>query len=220
MVGNIRGPWLAPVGMALASWLVLGALTDLANRTALFKGPLATSWQRFTGLPRSAIGGMMAHGGLGIMIAGIIAISLWKIEVIVALKPGEQAGVGAYTVTFIGEAPLTGSNFTGRSGTFRVSEGGREVATLVSEKREFKPSGMPTTEVGLLQTLLGDVYVVMGDATNDGGRAVRMYFNPLVNCIWLGALIMFFGGMLSLTDRRYRVGAPSRKLAIEAVPAE
>ena len=220
MVVNIRGPWLAPVGMALASWLVLGALTDLANRIALFKGPLANSWQRFTGLPRSAIGGMMAHGGLGIMIAGIIAISLWKIEVIVALKPGEQAAVGAYTVTFIGEAPSSGSNYTGRSGTFRVSEGGREVATLVSEKREFRPSGTPTTEVGLLQTLLGDVYVVMGDATNDGGRAVRMYFNPLVNFIWLGALIMFFGGMLSLTDRRYRVGAPSRKLAIEAVPAE
>ena len=216
----IRGPWLAPVGMGLAAWLVFGAFADLAARISLFKAPLATSWQRLKGLPRSAIGGVMAHGGLGLMIAGIIAISLWKVEVIVALKPGEQAAVGAYTVTFLGETPLTGANYTGRAGRFLVKQGDREITTLVSEKREFKPSGMPTTEVGLLQTLLGDVYVVMGDSTGDGSRAMRMYYNPLVNFIWFGALIMFFGGMLSLTDRRYRVGAPKRAAAMQAVPAE
>ncbi len=217
---NVRGPWLAPFGMALAAWLVLGAFTDLASRIALFKAPLATSWHRLTGLPRSAIGGMLAHGGLGIMVAGIIAISLWKIEVIVALKPGEAAQVGDYSITFTGETPLTGPNFTGRAGRFLVKEGDTEVATLVSEKREFQPSGMPTTEVGLHQTLAGDVYVVMGDATNDGGRALRMYFNPLVNFIWLGTFIMFIGGLLSLSDRRYRVGAPKRHVSAQAVPAE
>ena len=217
---NVRGPWLAPVGMALAAWLVFGAMTDLAARVALFKLPLASSWHRFAGLPRSAIGGAMAHGGLGLMIAGIIAISLWKVEVIVALKPGESAAVGSYSVTFEGETPLSGPNYDGRAGRFLVTEAGREVATLVSEKRTFQPSGMPTTEVGLLQTLLGDVYVVMGDETADGARAMRMYFNPLVNLIWVGALIMFFGGMLSLTDRRYRVGAPKRAVATQAVPAE
>ncbi len=217
---NVRGPWLAPVGMALAAWLVLGALTDLAARIALFKVPLSSSWHRFMGLPRSAIGGIMAHGGLGLMIAGIIAISLWKVEVIVALKPGEWASVGDYTVTFQSEIPLTGANYTGRAGRFLVKHGDREVANLVSEKRNFRPSGMATTEVGLLQTLLGDVYVVMGDETADGSRNMRMYFNPLVNFIWIGALIMFFGGMLSLTDRRYRVGAPKRAVQAQAVPAE
>jgi cytochrome c-type biogenesis protein CcmF len=155
------------------------------------------------------------------MTAGVIAISLWKIEVIVALKPGEAAEVGGYSVTFIGETPLTGPNFTGRAGSFLVKDGDREVATLVSEKREFQPSGMPTTEVGLHQTMAGDVYVVMGDATNDGGRAIRLYFNPLVNFIWLGTFIMFIGGLLSLSDRRYRVGAPKRHVVPQAaVPAE
>jgi cytochrome c-type biogenesis protein CcmF len=221
LVANIRGPWLAPLGMAIAAWLVFGALADLAAKISLFKAPLATSWGRFIGLPRSAIGGIMAHGGLGLMIAGIIAISLWKIEVIVALKPGEQATVGDYSITFQGETPLTGPNFTGRAGRFLVRQDDRDVATLVSEKREFQPSGMPTTEVGLHQALSGDVYVVMGDATTDGGRAMRMYFNPLVNFIWAGALIMFLGGLLSLTDRRYRVGAPKRAVApARAVPAE
>jgi cytochrome c-type biogenesis protein CcmF len=217
---NMRGPWLAPVGMALAAWLILGALNDLATRISLFKVPFASSWRRFVGLPRSVLGSVMAHGGLGIMIAGIIAVSLWKVETIVALKPGEAAAVGNYSVTFTGETPLTGPNYTGRAGHFLVKKGDRDVAALVSEKRSFKPSGMPTTEVGLLETILGDVYVVMGDTTSDGARAMRMYFNPLVDLIWLGALIMFLGGLMSLSDRRYRVGAPRRHAATQPAAAE
>jgi cytochrome c-type biogenesis protein CcmF len=123
-------------------------------------------------------------------------------------------------VTFIGEAPLTGPNFTGRVGNFLLKDGDREIGTLTSEKREFKPSGMPTTEVGLHQTFLGDVYVVMGDQAGDGARAVRLYYNPFVNFIWLGSVIMFLGGLLSLSDRRYRVGAPKRAIPVNAVPAE
>ena len=217
---NVRGPWLAPVGMAVAAWLVLGALFDLAQRIALFKAPLATSWHRLRGLPRSALGGIMAHAGVGIMTAGIIAISLWKTEIIVAMKPGESADVAGYTVTFVGEAPLTGPNFTGRVGNFLLKDGDREITTLRSEKREFKPASMPTTEVGLHQTFLGDVYVVMGDLAGDGARAVRLYYNPFVNFIWLGSFIMFLGGLLSLSDRRYRVGAPKRAMPANAVPAE
>jgi cytochrome c-type biogenesis protein CcmF len=115
---------------------------------------------------------------------------------------------------------MTRANFTGRAGQFVISKDGRELATVVSEKREFKPNGTPTTEVGIHQTLAGDVYVVMGDKAADGGRVVRMYFNPLVSMIWLGALIMFAGGVLSLTDRRYRIGAPKPALTMVEVPAE
>jgi cytochrome c-type biogenesis protein CcmF len=79
---------------------------------------------------------------------------------------------------------------------------------------------MPTTEVGLHQTLKGDLYVVMGDETMDGGRAMRIYFNPLVNLIWLGAALMFLGGAFSLADRRYRVAAPKLSAKAQAVAAE
>ena len=217
---NVRGPWLAPFGMALGAWLFCGALLEMAGRIGLFRAPIVSSLQRLAGLPRAAIGMTLAHGGMGIMICGIIAISLWKTEVIVAVKPGEPVQVGAYTVTFEGDAPLIGPNYTGRAGRFLVQRDGVDVTTLVSEKRVFKPSGMPTTEVGLHQTLAGDLYVVMGDENDGGSRAMRMYFNPLVNLIWIGALIMFVGGLFSLADRRYRVGAPRRKATAEAVPAE
>ena len=217
---NVRGPWLAPVGMAVAAWLVFGAIADVAAKVALFKVPLATSWHRLAGLPRSAIGTAVAHAGLGILVAGVIAISLWRVEVIVALKPGETTPVGKYSVTFLGEGPLVGPNYTGRVGTFTVKQGDALLATLHSEKRVFKPSGMPTTEVGLYQTWHGDVYVVMGDETTGGARAMRMYYNPFVNFIWLGALVMFLGGLLSISDRRYRVGAPKRAQGLQAMPAE
>jgi cytochrome c-type biogenesis protein CcmF len=212
VVATTRGPWLAPLGIMLGAWLFFGSFVDLANRIILFKAPLAISLSRLKGLPRSTLGMTLAHAGLGITIVGIVCISLWKIEHILAMKPGDKAEVGNYAVEFKSETPVTGPNFTGIDGKFRITSGTREVADVISEKRNFKPTGS-TTEVGLLQTLFGDVYVVMGDKTVDGGRVVRLYYNPFVTLIWLGALTMFLGGGLSLTDRRYRVGAPKRSAA-------
>jgi cytochrome c-type biogenesis protein CcmF len=212
-----RGPWLAIPGMALGAWLVAGNLLDFARRTGLGRGPLGASLSRAAGLPRSMYGMIFAHAGLGVAVIGIIGISLWKVESIVSMKPGDTTDIGRYRVEFLSDVPLTGANYTGRAGTFRIFRGDSEIGVVVSEKREFAPSGT-TTEVGLLQRPLGDVYVVMGDESGDGGRVVRAYYNPLVNLIWLGAVLMFAGGILSLTDRRYRVGAPKRRLS--EVPAE
>jgi cytochrome c-type biogenesis protein CcmF len=215
-----RGPWLAPLGVAIGLWILFGSLAELGQKLQLFRTSFGNSWSRLTGLPGSSLGTTLAHAGLGIMVIGIVGISAWKEEHILVLKPGEKTNVAGYEVQFTGESPLTGPNFTGVNGNFRVSRGGAEVVQLRSEKRNFQPSGMATTEVGLYQTLLGDLYVVMGDSMNDGGRAVRMYYNPLVSFIWLGATIMFLGGIFSLSDRRYRVGAPKPAPKRAMAPAE
>ena len=78
----------------------------------------------------------------------------------------------------------------------------------------------PTTEAGIHAAWRGDLYVVLGDKQTAGGYAVRIYFNPLVRFIWLGAVIMFIGGGVSLSDRRLRVGAPGRHAGVAAAPAE
>jgi cytochrome c-type biogenesis protein CcmF len=216
-----RGPWLAAVGFGLGFWLIFGSLWELGERIALGRATFAASMNRLVGLPRSAWGTTAAHAGLGIMILGVLAITLWKDESIVSLKPGDSTEVAGYTVTFVGESPLTGPNYTGQTGQFRIASGDREIGTVNSEKRVFKPSGMPTTEVGLHQTLLGDVYVVMGDlAGNDGSRVVRAYFHPLVSLIWLGTAIMFAGGLLSLSDRRFRIGVAKKASPRATVAAE
>lgn len=215
-----RGPWLAIPGLALGAWLIAGSLFDLAQRIALFKAPFATSVSRLAGLPRANLGMLAAHAGLGVTVIGIVGMTLWRSEQIVALKPGEGATVGPYHVEFLREQPMQGPNYSGIAGEFRVSRDGQVVSQVISEKRAFRPSGMPTTEVGLHQTLAGDVYVALGDTSASGARVVRMYYNPLVNLIWLGGVFMFAGGMLSLSDRKYRIGAPKARPSLSEAPAE
>jgi cytochrome c-type biogenesis protein CcmF len=220
LVAMARGPWLAPFGVALGLWLVLGAAVELAERISLFRSPLATSWSRLKGLPRSSFGMTLAHAGLGLAVIGIFAVTAWREEHIVAMKPGDHLNVAGYDVTYLGEAPMTGPNYSGDGGRFRVMDGNREVATLVSEKRRFRPGNQETTEVGLLQAWSGDLYAVMGDRMNDGARAMRIYFNPLISLIWLGTFVMFLGGLISLTDRRFRVGAPKTARSLQPAAAE
>jgi cytochrome c-type biogenesis protein CcmF len=95
-----------------------------------------------------------------------------------------------------------------------VARGGQEVTTLEPSKREFTVERSSTTEAGIHDGWRGDLYVVLGDPLKDGAYSVRIYFNPLVRLIWLGALVMFIGGGLSLSDRRLRVGAPKRAKAL------
>jgi len=96
---------------------------------------------------------------------------------------------------------------------FKVTRGGQEVTTLQPSKRAFTVEQSSTTEAGIHVSWRGDLYVVLGDELKNGAYSVRIYFNPLVRLIWLGALVMFIGGGLSLSDRRLRVGAPKRARA-------
>jgi cytochrome c-type biogenesis protein CcmF len=78
---------------------------------------------------------------------------------------------------------------------------------------------MATTEAALMSRRFSQLYLSLGDPNADGSVAVRLYFKPQVLMIWLGALIMFAGGALSLSDRRLRVGAPRRAKAHAALQA-
>jgi cytochrome c-type biogenesis protein CcmF len=99
-----------------------------------------------------------------------------------------------------------------------VFRGGTPVATLYPEKRFYPVQGMPTTEAAIDYGFLRDIYLVIGDPQDGGGWAVRSYVEPFANWLWAGALLMAFGGAISLSDRRYRVAAGARRAA--AVPAE
>jgi cytochrome c-type biogenesis protein CcmF len=203
-----KGPWLAPFGIGLGIWLIAGALSEIAFRAKLFEGRLAESGRRLRNLPRSAYGTLLAHAGLGLSVIGIVATTAWRSETIIAMTPGEQASVAGYELTFKGVAPRQGPNYRERVGLFEVSHGGREITKLEPSKRDFTVERSATTEAGIHASWAGDLYVVLGDELKDGAYSVRMYFNPLVRLIWIGALVMFFGGALSLSDRRLRVGAP------------
>ncbi|HUU24694.1 MAG TPA: heme lyase CcmF/NrfE family subunit [Methyloceanibacter sp.] len=216
---NQRGPWLAPLGIGLGIWLLMGAATDIAFRVKLFGASSAESWRRMRNLPRAAYGGALAHAGLGVMVIGLVATTAWRSERIEALAPGGTVDIAGYQLVFKGVAPRRGPNYQERVGTFEVTRGGSPVTTLAPSKRAFVVEKSATTEAGIHNSWRGDLYVVLGDELKDGAYSVRVYFNPLVRFIWLGALLMFFGGAVSLSDRRLRVGAPKRAKSKPAAAA-
>jgi cytochrome c-type biogenesis protein CcmF len=201
---------LAALGIALAVWLVAGSLVQVAERIGLFRVGLAESARRLRVMPRHVVGMTLAHGSVGIMVAGITASSAWQTEVIRMMTPGDTAEVAAYTLVLESVGPMEGPNYDGERGVFTVTRNDRPVTTLVSEKRRYRPDGTPTTEVGIHPTIAGDLYVALGEPRDGGAWSVRLYFNPLVAWIWIGAGLMAAGGVISLTDRRHRIGAPVR----------
>ncbi len=216
------GPVLAVVGMALGAWLVVGAVVELSDRLKLFRASARDSWNRAKGLPRSAYGTAMAHGGVGIVILGITASLSWEVEKLQVMQPGESVDVGGYEFVFEGARTVPGPNYTALRGTFRVLRNGREVTVMEPETRTFTVPPMQTTEAAIEPVRFADLYAVVGDPDGNGGYATRLYHKPLLNWLWIGAFIMVAGAFVSLTDRRHRVGAPARKRrrrAAEAAPS-
>jgi cytochrome c-type biogenesis protein CcmF len=203
----------ATLGLGLATWLALGVLWELAERIKLFRVPLGDSVRRAIGLPRAAWGMSIAHGAAAIVVAGITVSSAWRVERIQFLRPGQSVSIAGYKVAFDRVDNVRGPNYLARRGRFTVTSDGRPVTVLFPAKRIYQVPPTQTTEAAIHTTLFADLYVVLGDPAKDGGWATRMYFNPLVPWIWGGAILMFLGGLVSLTDRRHRVGAPRRSAA-------
>ena len=204
---------LAPVGVVLGVWVIGGAMTELWLRAG-------RRLPRLARLPRADWGKAAAHSGLGVTFIGIACLTAWDIEDIRVAKVGESFDVGGYTITLEGVERVEGPNFISTTATIRAAQDGREVAVLHPEKRVYPVAAMPTTEAAIDNGFWRDLYVVIGDPQDDGGWAVRTYIKPFANWIWAGAIIMAFGGILSLSDRRYRVAAGARKAPAMAAPAE
>ncbi|MFT4715926.1 MAG: cytochrome c-type biogenesis protein CcmF [Paracoccaceae bacterium] len=215
---------MAPIGLTLAFWLVAGSLTDLAVRVRFRKVPFGDALRRLRNLPRADIGKALAHGGMGITIFGIAAITAWETEDIRVAHPGESFEISGpittYEIRFDDVKEFRGPNYNATQGVFTVLVDGREISTLRPEKRFYPVSNMPTTEAAMDIGFTRDVYVVIGDAQTNGGWAVRSYIKPFANWIWAGAIIMALGGLMSLTDRRYRVAAGAKRRRGKMVAAE
>ncbi|MBN8999327.1 MAG: heme lyase CcmF/NrfE family subunit, partial [Rhizobiales bacterium] len=207
---------LALLGIALAVWVLVGSLSELAFRIRLFRAPLGESLRRGAGLPRSALGTTLAHFGLGLTLLGIVASTAWNSETITSMKPGDSVTVAGRELVMDGFLPVAGGTYTGTAVRFTIREGGRPVGTLTPEKRLYTVQDMPTTESAIRTFGFSQLYVSLGDIKADGATTVRVYWKSLVTLIWIGAVVMALGGALSLSDRRLRVGAPkpARRAAI------
>jgi cytochrome c-type biogenesis protein CcmF len=214
------GPVLAPFGVGIAVFVMAGAVTDIVERTMVLRLPLRATLRRAVGLPRSAWGTAFAHFGIGVSLLGIIGVTAWGSERLAELKPGQSLDIAHYRLTFDGLINRTGPNYRDVVGHFTVfRSNGELIGAMEPSRRTFPAREMSTTEAALMTRGVSQIYVSLGDPNKDGSVPVRLYFKPHVLLIWIGAMFMFFGGALSLSDRRLRVGAP-RPAKARAAPAK
>jgi cytochrome c-type biogenesis protein CcmF len=203
------GPVLAVLGFGLATWLAAAVLVELAERLRLFRIPLADSFHRALHLPRSAYGMSIAHFGLAVSIAGFSA-SAFDREAINALPFGGSLDIAGYHLTLESVDRVPGPNFVADRASIRVTRDGALVTVMHPERRFFQLQQQTTAETSIRTNLLSDLYVAMGDTDAKGVWTIRAYWKPLVPFIWIGCVIMAFGGVVSLSDRRWRVGVAAR----------
>jgi len=202
---------LAPLGLGLAVWLAASTLGEWAGRVKLLRGAPGESWARARNLPRAAWGMTTAHFGLAVVIAGVAVSTAWKDEGIQVMHPGETQIVAGDTYRFDTTAPVEGPNYSADQATVTVLQGSKVLTVMYPSRKAYPLQHMNVADVSIYTNGFSDRYVVLGDPQPDGGWIVKIYYNPLVPFIWFGALIMVCGGLLSLSDRRLRIGAPARQ---------
>jgi cytochrome c-type biogenesis protein CcmF len=211
-------PILALLGLALATWVGIGAITEWAERVKLFRAGVVETWRRARNLPRASYAMTIAHFGLAVSVAGIAA-SAFEVEQIQMLHPGDTLPIAGYVLKFDGTERIQGPNFTADRATIEVRRNGATIEVLHPQRRFFPLQQMTTSVTAIRSNLLADLYVALGDPDNSNGSTVRAYWKPLTPWIWIGSVIMAFGGVLSLSDRRWRVGVASRRRLPAAHPA-
>jgi len=200
---------LAPLGLLLGFWVSLGSLAEVIERSKLGRIPLGESVRRLVGLPRSIWSTAIGHLGLGLTVLGIVAVTAWETETVTTLNPGETTELAGYVIAFDSFEQIPGPNYLADTGMFTVTAPGGGTARLEAERRTYVASGMPTTEAAIQTYGLSQLYLQLGEPLNDT-HVVRVWHKPYILLIWIGCLVMSGAGVLSLTDRRLRIGAPQR----------
>jgi len=194
----------ALAGIALASWAMLGVLTDLADRSGMAKQPLGTAWRRLRHLPRGVWGYAIAHFGVGVLIAGIVVSTAWRSERIETIHPGDTIQIAGRTLRFVGVTEGDVANYRVQRAQILVERPGSAPMTMYPERRWYPVAQSQTTNTAIATNGFGDLYLALGDPDGKGGWVLRAYYNPLVPWIWFGAILAALGGLVSLSERRLR----------------
>jgi cytochrome c-type biogenesis protein CcmF len=224
---------LGALGVAVGAWLIGGAVAELIERTRAFRVPAADSLRRLTGMPRGAWGMTFAHLGLGVFVLGACFEIGWRGEAAETLPIGGSLDVAGYHLVLDRVAPVDGPNFDADQAIIRATKDGQPVCIGRPERRVYPAGGQTTSEVAICYRGFSHLYMVLGERRENaasphaaGGAGppvwlVRAYWNPWATLIFLGPIIMALGGVISLSDRRLRLGvaARSRQAAVpEAAP--
>jgi cytochrome c-type biogenesis protein CcmF len=205
----------ASITVALALWIVFSGLKDARNKMANKKSIAAG----LRSLPMSYYGMQLAHLGVAVLLTGAALTTLYSQEKSVLLGVGESIDLGSYEFEFQGAKPITGPNFRGMEATIAVRRDGESLRDLYPERRVYLASGTPSTEMAIDAGFWRDLFVTLGEERGDGAWSMTIYVKPFVRWVWLGTLLMCFGGLLAAADKRYRRVRESRAEAAVTEPS-
>jgi len=197
------GSLLVPLGMFLMAWIITSHITAIIDRLKHKQG-ISHLFADMAGKGRSYYGMMLAHMGVAMFILGAAMVSHHGIEKDLRMSPGESAEISAYRFRFDGVIGTPGPNYTANQGKFTIFLDDKQVAVLEPQKRTYLAQGRPMTEAAIDWGFTRDLYVSLGEPLGDGDWSMRLYYKPFVRWIWLGGLAMALGGVICISDRRYR----------------
>jgi cytochrome c-type biogenesis protein CcmF len=209
------GKWTPMIafGLLLSLWLAASGGANLWERlTQLSMAGGAGRWSCLKQLPHGYYGMLLAHFGVAVFIAGVTLVRGYETEKDVRMTAGDSTEVGGYRFRLDGLVGVKGPNYDATRGIVAVFRGERRIGTLQPEKRIYHVQQMPMTEAAIDTGFTRDLYVSLGEPLGDGAWVVRVYHKPFVDWIWGGAFLMGLGGILAVSDRRYRLArrAPER----------
>ncbi|TAL83564.1 MAG: heme lyase CcmF/NrfE family subunit [Beijerinckiaceae bacterium] len=200
----------------LAVFTIVGAISDVVRRVAI-GGSIGENFHRAIGLPRSTWGTAIAHAGIGVTLLGLAATG-WGVEKVLVIKPGDVVPVGPYELVVKDFGAEQGPNYSAKFAHVNIRSGGVKIGSIDPALRFYPVRRTSRAEAGIATLGLGQVYVSITSSGANGTYDARMYWKPLVVLIWFGAIIMALGGFVSLSDRRFRIGAARRIQRIVAAP--
>jgi cytochrome c-type biogenesis protein CcmF len=203
---------VSSIGLFLAYWIVASILTDIWERVDPKGGGAEGVWRRFRQIPRASAGMMLAHFGVAAFCFGVAMVKTYEVERDVKMNIGESTTVNGYTFTFRGAREVAGPNYDAMRGLVDVTRGDKSVARMEPEKRIYRVQQNPMTEAAIEAGLTRDLYVSLGEPAEGSAWIVRVYVKPFIDWIWGGCVLMALGGVLAVSDRRYR----AKKTAAQA----
>ncbi|MEM8749429.1 MAG: heme lyase CcmF/NrfE family subunit [Pseudomonadota bacterium] len=213
------GPWLAPLGIGLAVWLLVGSFAEVWQRAGITKSTWRNSVHRLLGLKRSIWSTALGHAGVGVTMLGIVAVTAYETETVALLSSQETTEINEFSVRFNGYRTATGPNFNEDIADFEVFRDGASLGTVSPSRRFYPARQMPTSEAAIETFGFSQLYITLAETRPNGSVVVRIWWKPLVVLIWLGCVLMMVAGAISLSDRRLRIGLPKQAQPVKAEAA-
>jgi cytochrome c-type biogenesis protein CcmF len=210
--------FFAALTVSTATWIVAALVVDIHQKVRNAKS-LRSGLSRLT---RSYYGMVIAHVGVAVIVLGACLNTIYSDQRDLRMEEGERLSLGRYEYHLVAIRPVNGPNYRAQQGQIDVYEDGELISSLLPEKRQYLSGGNIMTEAGIDSGILGDIYVALGESlgTNEEGKAawaVRLHDKPFVGWIWLGAFLMSLGGIVAISDKRYRLG--KKQLSADTAPA-